>query len=309
MTRLAKRLPLVLVAAAACSDPPPADRVRVSGYVEADEVRIASELGGRILEVRAAEGDRVNAGDLVILVDAREIDIAIDRAAAERRGAVAQLQLLEEGARSEDIQQAVAQADVVEADLSAWRAELASAEEDFQRFERLLQANAGSRKQRDDAAARRDVARERVRAGEERVRAARQAVERLRRLTRPQELEAARSSVAVIDAQIASLQKRKKDSEVFAPSSGVVVQRLVDPGEVAAPLAPLLVTANLDRPWVNVYVEGPAVPLLRLKQPATERSSTSLRPPSSRRATSRRRPNGPASSTASRSWWPTRTAY
>jgi len=133
----------------------------------------------------------------------------------------------------------------------------------------LLQANAGSRKQRDDAASRRDVARERVRAAEERLHAARQAVVRLRRWTRPQELEAARARVAMVDAQIASLLENKADAQVFAPADGVVVQRVIDPGEVAAALAPLLVTANLDRPWVNVYVEEPTTPRLRLKQPAT----------------------------------------
>ena len=50
----------------------------------------------------------------------------------------------------------------------------------LQRFEALLQANAGSQKQRDDAATRRDVARERLQAAESRVRAADQGTARLR---------------------------------------------------------------------------------------------------------------------------------
>jgi multidrug resistance efflux pump len=123
----------------------------------------ASEVGGRILEQRLEEGDRVNRGDLVATLDTRDTELQIQRGRADRATAVAQLRLLEAGSAVEDIRQAEAQVDAAEADVTAIEADLKAAQLDLDRFEALLKADAGSRKQRDDAKARVDVARERQR--------------------------------------------------------------------------------------------------------------------------------------------------
>jgi HlyD family secretion protein len=255
-----------LIGMTACREKPPADRVRASGYVEATEVRIASEVGGRIVELRVGEGDRINVGDVVARLDSTDAELAVRRARAERKQADAQLRLLAAGNRREDIQQAGAQLDATNAELGGARAELAAAEEDLKRFESLLASNSGSRKQRDDAQTRRDVARERVRAAAERVEAARAGVVRMRAGARPQEIDAARARVEAVDAQIASLEESIRDATVTAPAAGVVTEKLVDAGEVAAPRTPLLVVADLDRAWVNVFIEEPLVPRIKLGQ-------------------------------------------
>ena len=56
---------MALALASACARSP-ANEGRVSGYVEATEVRVAAEVGGRLLEVRVNEGDRVTAGDVQV---------------------------------------------------------------------------------------------------------------------------------------------------------------------------------------------------------------------------------------------------
>ena len=58
-----------------------------------------------------------------------------------------------------------------------------------------------------------------------------------------EEIEAARARVAAVDAQIATLEKSKHDATVLAPISGIVTERLLDPGEMAAPRAPIVVLA------------------------------------------------------------------
>ena len=240
--------------------------LRASGYVEATEVRVAAEVGGRILQLPVEEGDRVAAGAVVAQLDTSDVDLALQRAAAERAQAVAQLRLLQAGARAEDVRQARAQADSARADHAAAESELRSAAADLSRFEALLASNAGSRKQRDDAATRREVAAARVEAARERVRAADEQVARLRAGARREEVAAADARVAAVDAQIAALNKSRADAVVRAPVAGVVTSRLVDPGEIVAPRAPLLVVTDLDRAWANVYVDEPIVPRLTLGQ-------------------------------------------
>jgi HlyD family secretion protein len=256
-------------AAAACREQAPADHVRVSGYVEATEVRVAPEVGGRLLDLKVAEGDRVKAGDVIAQLDTADTALALQRAAAERLAADAQLRLLVAGARAEDIRQAEAQLAAAEADLAASTQELASAERDLKRFEALLASNSGAEKPRDDAATRRDVARDRVKAGEQRARAAAETAARLKAGARREEIDAARARLAGVDAQIATLEKARRDATVLAPAPGMVTQKLTDEGELLAPRTPIVVVANLDEVWANVYVDEPLVPRVTLGQPAT----------------------------------------
>jgi HlyD family secretion protein len=256
------------LAAAGCGPATPDNSLRVSGHVEATEVHVASEVGGRVLELRLEEGDRVNRGDVVAMLDTRDTELQIQRGRADRATAVAQLRLLEAGSRVEDIRQAEAQVDAAEADVTAIEADLKAAQLDLDRFEALLKADAGSRKQRDDAKARVDVARERQRGATERVRAAREVVERLKRGARPEEIEAARTRVAAADAQIALLEKTLADARILAPVSGVVTQKLVDVGEIVMRGTPIVVVTDLDNAWANVFVPEPMVPRVKLGQAA-----------------------------------------
>ena len=256
------------VVAAACAEPPPSNELRVSGHVEATEIRVAAEVGGRLVALTVAEGDRLQAGDIVARVDTRDVELEIGRAEAEREAAEAQLRLLEAGARPEDVRQAQAQIDVLEAEIAAIDAELVAATADRERFESLLAADAGSRKQRDDAAARVNVLQERTRAVREQMRAAEQVVARLESGARTEEIDAARARVAVVDAQIAVLRKRIDDATVVAPAGGIVTQTLVEQGEIVAPAMPLFVVTDIDRAWANLFVPEPAVPRLTIGQAA-----------------------------------------
>ncbi len=260
---------LVIPVAAACAEEAPADRIRVSGHVEATETRIAPEVGGRILTLTVKEGDRVHPGQVVMTLDTRDVQLAIQRAQAERDAAAAQLRLVMAGARVEDVRQAQAQVETAQAELAGARTELEAAEQDLMRFETLLANNSGSRKQRDDAATRRDVARDRVASAQSRVRAAEEAHARLKAGARPEEIEAARARVAVTSAQIATLEKSATDASIESPVGGIVTEKLVEVGEVIAPRSPALVVVDLDRAWADVFVPEPVVPKLTIGHSAT----------------------------------------
>ena len=92
-------LPAVALACAVagCRAQAPTDRVRVSGHVEAIDVQVSPEVGGRLVDLRVDEGDRVKAGDLIARLDTRDTELAIARVRAERAQADAQLRLLRAG--------------------------------------------------------------------------------------------------------------------------------------------------------------------------------------------------------------------
>jgi len=91
MSTLVRTPPLVkifLVAAflsGGCREKAPSDRVRVSGQVEATEVQVSSQVAGRVLELRVAEGDRVARGDLIARLDTADAELGL--ATSSRRSA------------------------------------------------------------------------------------------------------------------------------------------------------------------------------------------------------------------------------
>ena len=54
---------------AGCSDTTAENSLRVAGHVEATEVQVSSEVGGRILELKVDEGARVMKGDVIATLD------------------------------------------------------------------------------------------------------------------------------------------------------------------------------------------------------------------------------------------------
>ena len=257
---------IAAASAATCRGQAADEATRASGYVEATEVRVAAEVGGRLLEVAVREGDRVAAGALVARLDDTDVALARQRALAERDQAAAQLRLLQAGPRGEDVRQARAQVETADADAAAAAAEVESARADLTRFEALLASNAGSRKQRDDAATRVAVAEARLRAARERGRAAAEALARVRAGARTEEVAAARARVAATEAQIAALAENQADATLKSPVAGFVTAKLADAGEIVARGAPIVVVTDLDHAWANVYVDEPLVPRLKLGQ-------------------------------------------
>jgi HlyD family secretion protein len=114
-------------------------RLVASGNIEAEEVSVAAEIGGRVVEMRVDEGDQVTAGKVVIRLDPtvllaqrEQARAAVAQAQAAVDAAQAQLDLARAGARPEEI--AAAQGAVAEAQsgLHAARGQLAAAQADLE---------------------------------------------------------------------------------------------------------------------------------------------------------------------------------
>jgi len=88
--------------------PAEASVLTASGFIEAEEVAIAPELGGRVVELLADEGDDIEAGQVLVRLDTTLLDAQIEMARAGLDVAQAGLAQAQAGARPEQIQQAEA---------------------------------------------------------------------------------------------------------------------------------------------------------------------------------------------------------
>ncbi len=93
----------------ACGSARPNGPIQASGFIEAEEVAIAPELGGRVVELLVEEGDEVEAGQVLVRLDGTLLEAQIAAAQAALDVAQAQLAQAKAGARLEQIRKAEAQ--------------------------------------------------------------------------------------------------------------------------------------------------------------------------------------------------------
>jgi HlyD family secretion protein len=231
---------LVALAGAACSEKGPKTVISASGTIEAIEVNVAAKVSGQVLEIAVDEGDRVGPGDKLAAIDHATLDIQLRQAEAGVRLADAQLALLVKGARAEDIQQA--EAAVIQAE-----AGLKVADDDARRMRELIRTGSVTPKQKDDAEARLTVAKAQRDAAAE-------ALNRLRKLARPEEVQAAEARLAQAAAAADLLRKTISDCTILSPAGGIVTHKAVEAGELVSPGATVVTLVELDSVYVMIYV-------------------------------------------------------
>lgn len=103
--------------------------ILASGTIEATEVDVSARATGRILRLRVEEGDEVQAGQVIAVLEGKELEAQVLQAEGAYRSAQARLEELLKGAREEEIRQA--QANLAQAEIAAEgaRATLATAQE------------------------------------------------------------------------------------------------------------------------------------------------------------------------------------
>lgn len=241
---------LALVAVSACGRSGRDGRVVASGHVEANQIRIASKVRGRLLQRPVDEGDAVAVGQVVGIVDTVDAELSLREAVAQREQADAALRLRIAGSRREDIAELAARVESVAADL-------AGAEKELKRQELLVAEGVATAKARDDAIARRDAL-----LGQQE--SARQALARARAGSRTQEIDAARATRDATDARIAQLRQQISDATIVSPIDGLVTEKIAEAGELLAAGAPIVVITDLARPWLTVYVAEPDLGKIKL---------------------------------------------
>lgn len=116
----------------------------IQGQVEVSEYRVSSKVPGRILEIRVKEGDYVNAGDTLAILDAPEVEAKKTQAQSAEDAATALSDMAQNGARQEQVRAAN----------ELWnqaKAGLEIARKSYERVQRLFDEGVVSEQKRDEA--------------------------------------------------------------------------------------------------------------------------------------------------------------
>jgi HlyD family secretion protein len=197
-----------------------------TGTVEVTEIEVASSVAGRIAKIAFDEGQPVNAGDLVFVLDVTTLEIQRDLAAAALETAKAAV----ESARAQ---------------IKTAGAGVSALDRETQRLKKMEEAGVGSAQQHSSLSGQRDVAR-----------AQREAADRL--------VNQALAAQGQAEAALRSAERALQEAQVHAAISGVVLSRNREPGEVVGPGASVITLGDLAHPRLRVYVPLETVETLRV---------------------------------------------
>jgi HlyD family secretion protein len=233
----------------------PDTAILAAGTVEAREADLGFRTAGRIELISVDEGDRISEGQLLAVLDQRELSAALAVAKAQAAAASATLEELTEGFRSEEIEQARA---VVRA---AERRRL-DARRDLERARNLYEDGAISEQALDDRETAATVAESELQVASERLRL-------LESGTRSERISAQRAALAASEAETERVEALLEYAQIIAPNAGVITIRHREPGEIVSAGAPVLTLMNPNDRWVRIYVRADRVGRLSIGQTAT----------------------------------------
>ena len=214
--------------------------LKLYGNVDIRGVDLGFRVPGKLLEVLKDEGDPVKTGATLARLDRQPFDDELANANAKLAAAEADQHLKKSGYRSEDIEQA-------RAVLEESRVFAKDAARAYQRQASLVGGGGTSQQNLESAKAALDEA-------DQRVNVAAAKLKLLEAGFRPEEIATADAMVDQAKAARDSAVLRAQDTELKAPSDGVVLTRALEPGAIVQAGATVL-SLSLERPvWVRAYV-------------------------------------------------------
>ncbi|NNM86492.1 MAG: HlyD family efflux transporter periplasmic adaptor subunit [Phycisphaerales bacterium] len=236
---------------------PPANHhiLLLYGNVDTRQVDLAFNNSERINTEVVQEGDHVHVGELLATLDTSRLKPALQQAVAQLAAQQQVVDRLKAGSRPQEI--AAAHAQLLAADADAVNAKTL-----YDRYRKLLHTGDVTSQKVDDAAAALKVAHYKMIAAQKSWRLAVLG-------PRIEDVRQAQAQFKGDQANVALAQQRLADAKLFSPVEGIVRERLLEPGDMASPAAPVFSIAIENPKWVRAYVAEPDLGRIRLGQQAT----------------------------------------
>ncbi|MDR1003589.1 MAG: efflux RND transporter periplasmic adaptor subunit [Prevotellaceae bacterium] len=212
----------------------------IQGQVEVTQYRVSSKVPGRIRELRVQEGQHVQAGDTLALLEAPDIAAKLEQAQAAQAAAQAQNEKAQKGARQEQIQAAY----------EMWQKAVAGADiaqQSHRRVKNLAEQGVMTAQKLDEATAQLNAAIATEKAARAQYDMAKNGAEREDKAAAAALVERARGAVAEVESYL-------QETCLTAQTEGEVSEIFPQMGELVGTGAPVMNISILDRIWVTFNV-------------------------------------------------------
>ncbi len=207
----------------------------IQGYVEVSEYRVSSKVPGRVLELRVKEGDYVNVGDTLAIIDAPDVKAKLAQAESAESAASAMDQMANNGARREQINGAYAL-------LQQAKAGLEIAQKSYNRVQRLYDEGVMSAQKRDEAFANYKAIEAQVKAAQSQYDMAVNGARREEKMAAAAQVNRAKGAVQEVNSYISETMQ-------IAQKAGEVSDVYPKEGELIGTGSPIMSVSLLDDMW------------------------------------------------------------
>ena len=207
----------------------------IQGQVEVSEYRVSSKIPGRIQEIRVREGDHVQRGDTVAIIDAPDVNAKKAQALGAEQGAQALSDMAQAGARSEQIQGAK----------ELWeksKVGLDIAQKTYERVQHLYDEGVVSAQKRDEAEAQ-------YQAAQKAVAAAKSQYDMAVNGARADERRAAAAQVNQARGAMQEVNSYLRETYQIATADGEVTSIYPKVGELVGAGSPIATVSMMDDMW------------------------------------------------------------
>ena len=212
----------------------------IQGQAEVTEYRVSSKVPGRILEFRVKEGQKVQAGDTLAILEAPDVIAKMEQARAAEAAAQAQNEKAIKGARQEQIQAAY----------EMWQKAIAGvdiAEKSYKRVKNLFDQGVMPAQKLDEVTAQRNAAIATEKAAKAQYTMAKNGAEREDKMAAAALVDRAKGAVAEVESYL-------KETYLIAQAAGEVSEIFPKVGELVGTGAPIMNIAIMDDMWVTFNV-------------------------------------------------------
>ncbi len=203
-----------------------------TGTFEATETTVSAEQSGTLLNFALEEGDDVEAGQEIGLIDTTQIWLKIRQATATK--AVYQSQ-------KPDLQKQIA----------VTRQQLAKAKTEQQRYRELVNDGAAPAKMLDDATSQVQVLQRQLDAQVS---------------TLNTQLSTLNSQMSATDVQTSQLRDQLQKCHIKSPAAGTVLEKYVERGEFVSPGKPLFKMGEVKQMFLRAYVTSAQLQNIKIGQ-------------------------------------------
>lgn len=268
--------------------------LKLSGIVQAVEVKNGNRFGGRVKEILVKEGDTVSKGQVLVRFDSIEMEAKLAEAEATLSQAQAQLALVTSGGTRSEVGQAKTRVEKAKGELVAVsgsdntgntaaleqaKVKLESAQKLYEASERqLVQAESLygdgiiSKNTYDQTVMERDKAKAAVDIASSAYQEATQVVPHQKEAAKAQlqsaqsayqaasqkagvtDLTMARANVEKAESSLLALEQQRQEMDVLAPIDGIVSTIAVVEGELVKPTQAIVSVLDSHTLWVDVFV-------------------------------------------------------
>lgn len=212
----------------------------IQGQTEVTEYRVSSKIPGRIHEFRVVEGQRVFAGDTLVVLEAPDIRARVAQAQAAQAAAQAKNEKAIKGARQEEIRAAY----------ELWQARLAAinyAEKSYTRLKNLYDEGVIAAQKLDEVTAERDAALAAEKAAKAQYDMAVNGAELEDKMAAAAMVEKAKGAVSEVESYM-------EEAHLIAQADGEVSEIFPEQGELVGTGAPIMNISILDEMWITFNV-------------------------------------------------------